>query len=180
MEKIKIGWKREDKQRLMLIGIFAVAAFLFLSIVSITTSPFCIRYGVDSEMFRMVGRMAHRGMVPYKDFFDHKGPVIITIEWLGCLIGEDRIGIFIVQFIFMMFTLIATYKLLRLRWSYKKSLILTLLMLCVLRVYYEGGNLTEEYCLPFLIWSCYLASKYMLQGYDNAGGIRRNTLCFME
>lgn len=66
----------------------------------------------------------------------------------------------------MMFTLIASYKLLRLKYTRKNSTVFTLLMLLVLSVYFEGGNLTEEYCLPFLIWSCYLASKCMLQTND--------------
>lgn len=160
--------KKETNKKYILIGIFALAALLFLSIFSTTTSPFLKSYMVDSEIFRMLGRMAHRGMVPYKEFWDHKGPVIITIEWLGCLISEDRIGIFVIQFIFMMFTLITSYKLLRLKYPRKISIVFTLLMLLVLRVYFEGGNLTEEYCLPFLIWSCYLASKCMLQINDGA------------
>ena len=158
-----------SKKNIIIIFMFMILASVYLMIFSTTTSPIYHLYGVDSEIFRMLGRMQKRGMIPYVDFFDHKGPFIITVEWIGCLISEDRIGIFIVQIIFLMFTLMATYKLFRLKYSTKCSFILTAVMLLVLRMYYEGGNLTEEYCLPFLIWSCYLASKYMMQYYDKIG-----------
>lgn len=63
--------KQEYKRKMILIGIFAFTALLSLSIFSTTTSPFLKSYMVDSEIFRMLGRMAHRGMIPYKEFWDH-------------------------------------------------------------------------------------------------------------
>lgn len=43
----------------------------------------------------------------------------------------------------------------------KYSLILSVICVASINFYYEGGNLTEEYCLPFLIWSLYFVLKYL-------------------
>ena len=76
-----------SKKNIIIIFMFMILASVYLMIFSTTTSPIYHLYGTDSEIFRMLGRMQKRGMIPYVDFFDHKGPFIITVEWIGCLIS---------------------------------------------------------------------------------------------
>ena len=51
---------------------FMILASVYLMIFSTTTSPIYHLYGTDSEIFRMLGRMQKRGMIPYVDFLTIK------------------------------------------------------------------------------------------------------------
>ena len=160
LTKNKIGWK-------LLIAFFLVA-IVFVTVFSFTSSPLYSYFGCDQEIFRMLGRMTKKGLIPYKEFFDHKGPVTITFQWLGCLISEKRIGILTVQAICVFCSLCLTFKLFLLKYSRKLSLILTALMLLTLRFFYGGGNSVEEFCLPFLLLSSYLFCKFCINDKKNS------------
>lgn len=152
--------KKDFKRKLLLIVFFSALSAVFLSVFSLATSFLYENkfIGWDSDIFLAMGKFAKEGLVPYKEFFDHKGPFIIFIEWLGYLIGE-RSGVFLIQIIFLTISLAGVYKILRLYCGKKASLVLTTASLLVLNMYFDKGNLTEEFCLPFLVWSMYLAVK---------------------
>lgn len=156
MDKIKIT-KEKIEKGIVLLG---VSIFMLLGF-SNTTSPIYDCQGYDSAIFRMLGRLTRKGMVPYKEFFDHKGPIIVLIEYIGALISNDKWGIFIAQIPFMFFSIYGIYKIVRLWCDNKASIIMTLIGMMSINMYLEGGNLTEEYCLPFLIWSTYFAIRYL-------------------
>lgn len=139
--------------------IIFIVSIIICTLVSYTTSPLFNAFLVDSEIFKMLGRMANKGLVPYIDFFDHKGPFIITIEQIGDLISKNRIGIFIVQIMFWFASLIGCYKTFHLFLGKRICLAFTLVIAIILGIYNEGGNFTEEYCLPFLVFSLYLFLK---------------------
>ncbi len=42
----------------------------------------------DTEIFKYCGMAISKGMVPYRDFFDHKPPMIFFINYAGLLIGR--------------------------------------------------------------------------------------------
>lgn len=52
---------------------------------------------MDSAVFIAMGEMFLDGKIPYKDFFDHKGFVLIVIEAAGQLFIRGRDEIFILQ-----------------------------------------------------------------------------------
>ena len=73
-------------------------SFLFLLVFSLWTSPFYKNwYGCDASFFTMAGRAILSGYVPYRDFFDLKGPYFFFIEALGQLIVKGRTGAFVMQ-----------------------------------------------------------------------------------
>ena len=53
--------------------------------------------GSDSAFFRLVGQGMTKGMLPYRDFFDMKGPYLFLIEYLAQLVSYGRLGIFIIE-----------------------------------------------------------------------------------
>ncbi len=143
------------------VALFLLISFVFLILFSWQTSPLYYYWEGDSSIFVLLGTLAKKGLVPYQEFFDHKGPFIYLIEYIGVMIGPDKIGIFILQILFLTATLCGVYKLLRLYTTKKISLVGSILSLMLINMYFEGGNLTEEYCLPFLVWSCYFLFKYI-------------------
>lgn len=141
------------------IGIFFVCAFSYS-----TSILYPWYWGNDSAHFLTVGKAWTLGKIPYRDMFDHKGPLIYFIDMIGYIIGRgDKAGVSIIQAIFMCFTLGGIYQISQIA---KKSnlygFIAVIVSLIAMKVNYVEGNSVEEYCLPFLIWSIYgLLQWYM-------------------
>lgn len=114
----------------------------------------------DSDVFLCMGKFTQKGLIPYKDVFDHKGPVIVLINWVISQFHNSEIGYVWVLAFFMAFTLVGANKILKFYFNRKMSMILTLVCLLIIRVY-GFSNMTETYCLPFLMWSIYFAIKYL-------------------
>ena len=53
-----------------------LTAFIFVFYASATTSPFIDFKRIDSYMFLIMGRGWSKGLIPYVDLFDQKGPAI--------------------------------------------------------------------------------------------------------
>ena len=142
-----------------------VIAALFVLLASFSTSPlYTFYYGGDSAQFQTIGRGWANGLIPYRDLFDHKGPIIFFADMLGFTLTGTRTGIVIVQIIGMFFTLIALFRISQLITNKKIYGIVTVIMsLIVLTLVYSDGNLTEEYCLPFLTISTYFQAKYLYE-----------------
>ncbi|MBK5244877.1 MAG: hypothetical protein JJE18_07610 [Eubacteriaceae bacterium] len=115
---------------------------------------------MDSSLFILIGKGITKGYIPYVNLFDHKGPILFFIEALGWWINPNRLGIFFIQWIFMVANLTLTFKIGQLFLNKKWSWVPILFFLLILTVAFEGGNLTEEYSLPFLFLPLYLALKY--------------------
>lgn len=82
----------------------------------------------DSSVFIYGSNLIKEGKVLYKDFFDHKGPILYIIELIGLgLANGNTVGIWVVEVIFMFINLCLLYKISRLfskniivnlRWNY--------------------------------------------------------------
>ena len=60
----------------------SIVATLFL--VESPLHPWiCADTKIDSSVFRVVAFMMSKGFMPYRDSFDHKGPLLYIINWLG-------------------------------------------------------------------------------------------------
>ena len=150
----------KEKQGAWLIIKILIATSVFLLICSRASSMILKTYGDDSDIFVMLGKLTKDGMVPYKEFFDHKGPFIILVEYLAFLLPNYKVGLFVIELLFIAATLMAEYNIFKLYFNENKSCIFTIVSLFVLNIYYQGGNFTEEYCLPFLMWSTFFFVKY--------------------
>lgn len=146
-----------------LIILIGLLSFAFLSFFSYYTSPITtVDNGADAAFFRLVGQGMTKGYLPYRDFFDMKGPFFFFIEYIGQLISYGRMGVFIMQLINLTAVLLVICKIYELS-NVKSNLVklgLLLPILCVASFTFEGGNLTEEFSL-FEILSClYLGLLY--------------------
>ncbi len=100
-------------------------------------------------------------MVPYRDFFDLKGPYFFFIEALGQLIHRDRLGVYLIQIPFMWVSLILVMKLSGLYLSKAKSIAVMLIFLfCHISTIW-GGNTLEEYMLPVNLLVIYLTVRHL-------------------
>lgn len=131
--------------------LFMITAFLFLLVFSCNTSPLTNYYGGDSPIFILMGKMFIAGKIPYVEFFDHKGPTLIFIEAIGLkLTNNDRLSIFILQVVNLFVTQIFIYKIANTFLPHLISMGVVMLTLLAFSFTIQGGNLTEEWSLPYL------------------------------
>ena len=146
--------------------LLALAAAVFLLACSLSTTPL-LQYSVgqDSAFFRLVGQGMTQGKLPYRDYFDMKGPYLFWLEYIGALIAPGRLGIFLVQWLSLFTSLFFAVKCFDLATEDGAPLWVSLLLLLpigyVMSYTMTGGNLTEELSLPFLMPCLYLFLKYL-------------------
>ena len=120
-------------------------------------------WGCDSAFFILVGQGMTKGLLPYRDFFDMKGPFLFFLEFIGQMISYGRTGAFIIQCINLSVCLYIIGKTsdmfsYRLIWLHRLVAFLPVLTVAVMT--FEGGNLTEEFCLPVILLSLYFCLRY--------------------
>ncbi len=104
---------------------------------------------IDSSVFKTVSMMMREGYLPYRDSFDHKGPLLYFFNlWGDCL--SEECGVLLFELLSLSVTVFAMYKIARLFCGIIPSTVSVFVALSMLFVYYEGGNFTEEYAMPFI------------------------------
>lgn len=147
--------------------VLGLAALGFLLICSLSTTPLLsYEVGQDAAFFRLVGQGMTQGLLPYRDFFDMKGPYLFWMEYLGQRLIFGRLGVFLVQWVCLTVTLVFAKKSLDVACPKKGCpLVLGLFMLlpCAVILSYtmQGGGLTEELSLPFLMPCLYVFLRYL-------------------
>ena len=156
-------WIEKNKENLIALIVAAVLAFFFL-----LNSPIHIwrlaDTGADSSTFKTVALMMDKGYMPYKDSFDNKGPLLFIINYLGLKISYYR-GLWLIEMIFMIITYFMLYKIARLKTKIASSVLAALTAISLLFGYFEGGNLTEEYAMPFIAFGIYIFLDYLLNDH---------------
>lgn len=157
-------WKwMVDHRWELLAGItVAVAGCLYVCLFSYATSPLYPRYFYgDAAEFLTIGKAWALGKIPYRDLFDHKGPIIYFINRLGFMMTGTKTGVFFIQCIFMAITANVLLGIGKLRSkSNTYGVILVVICLLILRGNYGEGNYVDEYCLTLVAISVYCQLKW--------------------
>lgn len=150
----------------------------FITTLSFNSNPFSNTVlNHDSGMFQYFGYAMNKGLVIYRDIFDHKGPVIFLINYISVLLGNY--GLYIVEFIFMYIFLLYGYKLSSLYLKNNKTKLLAVSIMSLLTYYiYDGGNTVEGYAVVFIMISLYIFSKYYIYNYVSDIEIIVLGICF--
>lgn len=121
--------------------------------------------GGDSSVFLLLGDRLHKGFTLYKDIFDHKGPFLFFLEWLGLFIPSPTYsGVWIIELINMFAVAVIVMKTAALFSSSRKVWVFT----CIVTIFlggmqaYDEGNYSEEYALPWIALSLYIFLKYFI------------------
>lgn len=135
-------------------------SILIFSII-INNCPFAIKpqAATDSDVFFVIGRALRDGLIPYKDIFDHKGPLIYFIDAMGDFLWGFR-GIGTIEILFwIIFLLIlgSIQKILKLELKIFNIIILLLPFLVEPTLY--GGNMTGEFALPLIAYGNFYLIK---------------------
>ena len=137
-----------------------IASTTHLFLFSLWTSPFYkLWYGCDASFFTLVGRGIIEGKVPYRDFFDLKGPYFFFVEALGQLMAHDRLGAFLIQIPFAFASLALIYEICLLFISKKKAVFVLIVYLWGNITTLWGGNTLEEFALPLSLACLYVVLR---------------------
>lgn len=152
--------KQNIKERYIYIAL-CVAAVLFLMLFSPYTTLLNDYFGYDTALWHVIGRGITQGMVPYRDLFEHKGPLLFFLYAFSWLFENQRLAMYVLQSVFFCITLIFLYKIYRLFTSQIKALAGVLFFLLLFCGTIGEGAMSEEWCLPFLVVTLYYALSYL-------------------
>lgn len=104
----------------------------------------------DSGVFLYVGWRLLNGDIPYRDVWDHKPPLVYFVDALGIALTPDSLwGVWLLQTVFIFFTIYFIYKVLYQEFGTIAALLGTVVLTSGLLTVLEKGNVTEEYALVF-------------------------------
>ena len=152
---------RRARQAAVVLAVLALAAGFVLRFSYSTSFLYPGYCGYDSAIFQTIGKYWAEGVEPYAVLFDHKGPLIFFLDAVGYWL-YGRAGILVVQTVSMALTIWGLYRLGRTGLSRPWALGATALALVYLARTFDEGNMTEEYSLPFLAVSLYLAARWCI------------------
>jgi hypothetical protein len=115
----------------------------------------------DSSMYLVIGRGILHGKAPYLNFVDNKGPIIYFINAIGLFIG-GTLGVWCLEVISLLVYVYFAWKISEYFGKPLYNLLGVLGSLLILSKWFQGGNFSEEYALPFITVSFYIFIKYFL------------------
>ena len=147
-----------------------IILLLLLLVSSLGTSPvYPHNFSYDSAFFRFIGKEILTNKIPYKDIWDHKGPILYYLQALGAICGTTNKGmniLFLMQVVSAFLSTHFMYKVFCLFENKNKSnikFIFYLVCICaVFSITIESGNLSEEWCLPITCCNFYLFAAFAM------------------
>lgn len=113
----------------------------------------------DSCVYLYIGEHMGDGMIPYLDTFDQKGPLQFFINYVGIQIA-GQLGVWFMQIISMSIAMFFCFKIGKKYTNSVVSACATSIIFIFLQLFYETGNFTEEFALPFIFSGLYLSLGY--------------------
>lgn len=107
-------------------------------------------YTIDSSVFAYIGRRMTEGAIPYRDIFDHKGPLLYILNCLGMWLKKIG-GVWILESLGIVSSF--AYLFCRLEKDFDEIIahVTSLSCLVYFIYFFAGGNLTETYAFYLLI-----------------------------
>ena len=142
-----------------------LVSFVFVTLFSRSTSFLYVFEGGDAAIFKQMGLALLRGKTLYIDYFDNKGCILYFIQALGLWLGGDFF-ILLMQTLSLTITLLIWDKMLALYRDERGRLMGLGIALVLLLCFYQDGDLTEEWCLPFASYPLLLYFRALKTGKE--------------
>ena len=126
----------------------------------------------DSSVFLYIGKQMHMGKTPYVDLFDHKGPALYFIQFLGYTIwpGSTAGGVWIQEVLGFFIIGMLMIKISGLLTEDHRNAYLAMILVLVVCAFklYQGGNYTEEHALLWITLSAFIFYSFFQTGIYTA------------
>ena len=139
-----------------------LAVLLLSGMVLYLASPFQRGLTItnDSGIFLYFGRRILAGDLPFRDLWDHKPPLVFYLNALGLWLGNGSTdGVWLLEYLALAASGLLGLALLRRFYRPLPAALAVTGALGSLVFLLEGGNLTEEFALPFQFGALYLFSR---------------------
>lgn len=145
-----------------------LAATLTITVVSACSPLYPYNPWDDVNVFFVLGRGIIHGKVPYRDLFDHKGPLLHFIYALAALVSERSFtGVWIVECILASVYSVFSWKIVKLFAETRKHNIVLMLLfpgiIYSMGIFNFGGN-SEELCFPVITVMLYFGLRAIVSG----------------
>ncbi len=156
--------------------LFAYASLLLLFCTR--NSPlFAYQEWIDPNIYMDVGKAVRKGLVLYRDVFDHKGPLLLLVFAVLSIPSQySMIGLYLLLCLTLGISLVYLFRTACLFVSEKTALGISLLFPFFLLnnlTYSQGGGSAEELLLPCFVGSLYYLIRFFLRE-KNEGTDRGN------
>ncbi len=137
-------------------------------------SPFSTAYpSVDSSVFTYIGEHILQGQMPYRDIFDHKGPLLYIINTIAAILDgphQVSLGLWACELVAIWSAMWASFFACRRFSGPIASTIGVVLAFSTLSYSLFGGNYTEEFAFLPVAIAIYLFSGYFIKGPISRAG----------
>jgi hypothetical protein len=146
---------------------------ILLAVVLAVLSPVAPLYQPiterDQGVYLYTGQQILDGGIPYRDVWDHKGPLIYYIYALGLWITHSAWGVWFVEALFLFLAGVSGFLAMRMVFAPAIAFFTTILWLAALPQVLDHGGTVEEFSLPFQFAAIYffLRSEKKINGYWN-------------
>ncbi len=157
---VKVG--NVSPKALAVIGLTAVVTITFVS----KSSPlYVFNDWFDPNYFLTVGRGMLKGVVPYRDLYEQKGPILYYIHAFAAMIDNTGfVGVYLIEIITAALFFFYCYKLLLLFVDTDVILFIPILSAIVYSsCTFDKGDSCEELCLWCLVYSMYIGFRIIMQ-----------------
>lgn len=142
----------------------ALCSVLALSIATTSSPLYATNFWTDSNLYFTIGRGMREGLMPYRDLFDHKGPLIFLLYALGAWVSDTSFaGVFLLEAASLAAMLFFAWRTVALYGKGRLTLLtvpLTAVVTVCAAAFNQGGS-AEEFCLPALSVGLYCALRRM-------------------
>lgn len=161
MNKMKLY--TEKKAGIILIMLGFLGAAIFIAMAS-TLNPWSMKLPhLDSAVWLRCAVEMKQGKTIYVDVWDHKGPVLFAIQYLGLTLTPHSLtGIWLLECL-CIFLLLWSFYLVAGLISERRFVrfLASVLSLHSFYYFYQQGNCVEEWALPLIGFSLYFFVKYL-------------------
>lgn len=137
-------------------NLFIILTGLITMLICTKSSPlYPTNDWVDANCYMTVGRAMTEGKMPYRDLFEHKGPLVYILHAIGALISDSSFfGIFLLETAACIWFLMLCCGLVR-RFTGSSSLwsVPFFAMIVYSSQAFCHGDSAEEFCLPVILCS---------------------------
>lgn len=156
--------RAKEKQKSPWYDYLILLCFAFFTLLFFTKSPplFYLNDWVDSNAYFTVGKGIIHGLIPYRDLFEQKGPLLYFIHAGAYLIERKNFtGVYVFQSIGLFISLLFAYKTFTLYTTRKIALLMSLFLppLLLITLFYRTGDSAEEFSTPFIFGLLYFTFK---------------------
>jgi len=141
------------KKRYLDAFFIALTGFLTILICSKSSPLYPLNDWVDANCYMTVGRAMTEGKLPYRDLFEHKGPLLYILHAAAALVSDSSfLGIFFFEVLACIWFLYLSCRLFR-RFTGSSSLwAIPFIAMTVYGSYtFCHGDSAEEFCLPLIL-----------------------------